>query len=110
MLQAAVERCCTKKNVPKPQNFKLISRSNQPKLERVDPTHEGQIIACVVKPIVNSETPSMGLGVTCRQVVQSGPGRCPYHERHENIKMLDHEEFRKGFLKTWLEISFVKVF
>ena len=99
LLQAAVERCCTKKNVPKPQTFKLISRSNQSKLDRVDPTHEGQIIACVVKPIVNGEIPSMGLGVTCRQVVQSGPGKCPYHERHANIKKLKHEEFRTGSFK-----------
>ena len=93
LLLAGVERCCTKKNVPKPQNFKLIENTNTPILPRVDETFEGQIIACLVRPLVEKDV-SMALASTCRQPVLGGPGPCPYHQRHKELKPLEARQFR----------------
>ena len=93
LLLAGVERCCTKKNVPKPQTFKLIEHTNTPILPKVDETFEGQIIACLVRPLVDKGV-SMALASTCRQPVLGGPGSCPYHRRHKELKPLEARQFR----------------
>ena len=92
LLHAAVERCCTKKNVPKPQHFELITTTTAPMLPHVSETYEGHILACVVTPL--SKGPKMALGTTARQIVRPGPGKCPYHVRHGELGDLSENEFR----------------
>ena len=84
LLQAGVERCCTKKNVKKPENFKFLALTDRPKL-KIDKSCVGQIICCIATPINEERTniPTISLAATAKQPVSTGPGKCPYHKRHE---------------------------
>ena len=94
LLQAAVERCCTKKGVVKPINFSPIEQTSSPRL-RVEKEHVGKIICCIAKPVGKIAQAGLSFGATSKQPVQSGPGLCPYRQRQENeIDKLENDEFR----------------
>ena len=92
LLQAGVERCCTKKNVKKPEKFKFLAETDRPKL-KIDESCVGQIICCIATPIneERKDIPTISLAATAKQPVSTGPGKCPYHQRHET-DILDMKE------------------
>ena len=51
-------------------------------------------MACIVEPVVGSDTPTIPNSATSKQLIQNGPGKCPYHKRHKKLKELKSREFR----------------
>ena len=69
-----------------------MAETDRPKL-KIDESCVGQIICCIATPIneERKDIPTISLAATAKQPVSTGPGKCPYHQRHET-DILDMKE------------------
>ena len=69
-----------------------MAKTDRPKL-KIDKSCVGEIICCIATPIneERKDIPTISLAATAKQPVSTGPGKCPYHKRHES-EILDLKE------------------